>query len=73
MAMIYPRNIVASQFRARLPEGYRARQHALLCDVVLWAVDRRRHGNQDDSMKLFIARLKALVLWDTYCREAAHL
>lgn len=32
-------------------------QHAILCDVVLWAVGRRRHGNPNNPMALLSARL----------------
>lgn len=58
MAVIYRENPVEFLIRALLPDGYRATQHALLCDVALRAIDRRRHGNQEHPMALFGARLK---------------
>lgn len=52
---------VASLIRSMLPEGHRATQHVVPCDVVLWSVDRRRLGITKYALALLSARLKERV------------
>lgn len=43
-------NSVASLIRALMPDGPHAAQHAMCCDVTLWAVDRLRHGTREHPL-----------------------
>lgn len=55
LVLTNPGNSVATLIRALLPPGRRAVQHALFCDVCLWATNKIRHGSLEHPLALLSA------------------